>query len=460
LIAAGSGINNVFSHQKKNYNRGIEINPYINNLRVVYVEDPTMLQDGTSTRFENFNTANTKVKSDTVKINMDLMASALTEQWDPRYAWETIFQKPANKNWEDVLIAIKPNCAAGTTDGQTNPHASIAIINAVCEALIGLGARATNMTIYDTNGFSVNPATLYPAGSMVDGIKFLGPASRDYPLPLWSTISRAALEADIIINIASCKGHAELGGATLTLKNHLGTVGGHVTGPPAVRKIIDIHNSEEVLGNPIPGSVPPKQQLAIVDCLWTAQDGPLSAPDKAPAMITMGTSCPAVDCFTAIKVRLEKLKYSGVRETFLSYLAQYGYDTVTDVEPLLKIPSPPPDSLGRAWLDAYDWNPGTSVKGNHNTMSKNTTVTFSIAGYAFKPLTQKITLKHEENIKSITIMDVKGKVIQNLAPNENVKRGITWDGRNRNGKTVSTGTYVIKISGTKADKAVRFTLRK
>lgn len=460
LIAAGSGVKNVFSHQGKIGTRGIEINPYINNLRVVYVEDTSMLQDGTGTTFENFNTANTKINSDRVKSNMNDMARALTERWDLDLAWGTIFQKPANKSWSDVLIAIKSNCATGTTDGQANPHASIAIINAVCEALIGLGVIASNITIYDTNGFSVSPATLYPAGSMVNGIKFLGPTTRDFPAPLWSTISRAALEADIIINIASCKGHAELGGATLTLKNHLGTVGGHVTGPQAIQNIIDIHNSETVLGNPIPGSVPPKQQLAIVDCLWTAQNGPLSAPDKAPAMITMGTSCPAVDCFTAIKVRLEKLKYSGVRETFLSYLGKYGYDTATDVEPLLKTPSPWPDHLGRGWIDAYNWNPGTSIKGNNHLLSKSTTVTFLLAGNACKPLTQHITLKKEEQIKSIVIMDIKGKTIRNLTHNDNARHSITWDGCNRSGKPVSAGTYIIKISGAKTDKAVRFTLRK
>jgi hypothetical protein len=44
---------------------------------------------------------------------------------DAMEAWETIFQKPANKNWNDVQIAVKPNCAAGNTDGQSCPHASI-----------------------------------------------------------------------------------------------------------------------------------------------------------------------------------------------------------------------------------------------------------------------------------------------------------------------------------------------
>jgi uncharacterized protein (DUF362 family) len=459
LMAAGSGINEVFSLPESASGKVLEINPYINNLRVVYIEDPAMLQNGTNTAFETFSVSNTKVNAARVTLNLDKMACALA--WEPLNtmgAWETIFQKPANKNWADVQIAFKPNCAAGGTDGQTNPHASIAIINAVCDALIKLGAKSSNMTIYDTSGFSVNPSLLYPAGSMVSGIKFLGPSSRSYPAPLWSTVSRAALEADILINIASCKGHSELGGATLTMKNHLGTVGGHVSGALAVQQILDIHNSEAVLGKPVPGLVPPKQQLAIIDCLWSAQDGPLSAPDKAPCMIVMGTSCPAVDCFTAIKVRLEKLKYSGVRETFISYLTSYGYNADTEVEPLLKTPSPPEDLLKRGWIDVNTWNPGIAIKGTNKFLSKN--ATFSITGSAFKPITKIISLPPGENIKSISIMDIKGRVVQNLACNGNTINTLTWDARNQKGRIVGAGMYLLKISGTKMEKAVKFTLCK
>jgi len=457
LLAAGTVVNDVFSHPKEFSNRIFEINPKINNLRVVYIEAPgIMLKNGTGTTFETFSASTAKVNTGGVKYCMDTVAILLANQpgMDSRKAWETIFQKPSNKEWRDVLVAIKPNCAAGNTDGQLVPHASIAIINAVCDALTGLGVTASNITIYDTNGFSVNPQTLYPASAMLSGIKFVGPTLRNYPAQLWSSLSPAALEADIIINIASCKGHAELGGATLTLKNHLGTVGGHVTGDQAVQKILEIHNSEAVLGKPIPGSVPPKQQLAIVDCLWAAENGPLAAPDKAPGILVMGTSCPAVDCFTAIKVRLEKLKYKGDRPTFLSYLTHYGYDAAA-VEPLLKNPNP--DALGRGWLDA-SWMLGTPIKGSNCSPLKNTVVTFSITGSGFKPQTQTITLKQGEMVKSVSIIDLKGRVIRVLTLNESDKNNIAWDARNTNGNMVIPGAYLLKISGSKAVKAVRFTL--
>jgi len=456
LILSDSVVNTVLGGEQKTVTRGVEINPKINNLRVVYVEDSTMLANGTSTTFGTFSAANTKVNADKVKANMDKMACALANEADIKKAWETIFQKPAAKNWADVLIAIKPNCAAGSTDGQSYPHAVIPIINAVCNVLIGFGAKGSNMTIYDTNGFSVNPSTLYPASSMVSGIKFLGPTSRNYPVPLGSTISSAAITADIIINIASNKGHSALGGATLTMKNHLGTVGGHVT---TVQPILDIHNSEAVLGKP-PFSTtnPPKQQLAIVDCLWTAKSGPTAAPDKAPCMIVMGTCCPAVDCFTAIKLRSEKFAYGGTRATFISYLTLYGYNATTDVEPLLKTPSPEPDSQGRAWLDANKWTPTNILK--QNSSIQGTIINFNVSGSNFKNITKKISFGKLENIKSIAITDIKGRVIQNLAFNETDKNIIHWNARNQQGRLVGAGAYFLKITGTKTEKAVRFTLQK
>ncbi len=454
LIVSDGLIKTVLAGDTKNTGRGIEINPKINNLRVVYIEDPDMLSDGTSTSFGTFDEANTKIDADKVKENMDKMACALANNSNVEESWATIFQKPANKDWEDLKIAIKPNCAAGGSNGQKYPHAVIPIINTVCNALINLGAKGTNMTIYDTNGFSVNPATLYPASSMVDGIKFLGPRSRVWPVPMWQEVSPAAITADIIVNIASCKGHSALGGTTLTLKNHLGTVGGHVT---TVKPIIDIHNSEAVLGNPS-DTVPPKQQLAIVDCLWTAKSGPTAAPDKVPCMIVMGTSCPAVDCFTAIKVRLEKLNYSGTRSTFISYCTQYGYDADTDIEPLLVDPSPDPDALGRAWLDANKWNP-TGTHPNTSPSLKSTIVKFSVIGAHFKPVTRNISLKLGENIKSISIVNMKGRIIRNLSL-QSSNNLLPWDARNDKGRSVSAGTYILRIAGTKTEKAVKFNLSK
>ena len=109
--------------------RGIEINPNINNLRVVYIEDPAMLENGTSTSFGQFSAAMDKVDAAKVKENMDKMACALANIEDIDTAWGTIFQKPANKDWSDMKIAIKSNCAAGSSSGQNYPHASTAIIN-------------------------------------------------------------------------------------------------------------------------------------------------------------------------------------------------------------------------------------------------------------------------------------------------------------------------------------------
>lgn len=456
LIVSDGILKTAFSKEESVSRRGIEINPNINNLRVVYIEDSAMLENGTSTTFGTFSAANDKVDADKVKENMDKIACALANNADVQTAWETIFQKPANKDWGDLKIAIKPNCAAGSSNGQSYPHALIAIINTVCNVLIGFGAKGSNMTIYDICDFSKSPSTFYPANSMVSGIKFAGPGSGTYNTSPYKA-STVVRDADIIINIASCKGHSQVGKTTLTLKNHIGTM--KLECPDDVQDMIDIHNSEAILGNPVPGSVPPKQQLAIIDCLWTAKDGPTKPPDKSPCMIVMGTLSPAVDCFTAIKLRLEKWSYSGTRSTFISYCTRYGYDADDDIEPLLVDPSPDPDDLGRAWLDANEWSP-TGIQQNSSSTLKNTVIKFSVIGANFKPITQNILLNQGENIKSISIVNMKGRIIRNLSLPSNNENLLTWDARNQQGRIVSASTYILKIAGTKTEKAVKFMLQK
>ena len=455
LIVSEGLLKTAFSKEESVSRRGIEINPNINNLRVVYIEDTAMLENGTSTTFGTFSAANDKVDADKVKENMDKMACALANEADIQTAWETIFQQPANKDWEDAIIAIKSNCASGSSSGQSYPHALIAIINTVCNVLIGFGAKGSNMTIYDICSFSKDPATFYPSSDMVSGMNFAGPGSSTYNTSPYNAAT-VVRDADIIINIASCKGHGQVGGTTLTLKNHIGTM--KLSCPSGVQDMIDIHNSEAILGNPT-SSVPPKQQLAIIDCLWTAKNGPTAAPDRAPCMIVMGTLSPAVDCFTAIKLRLEEWSYSGTRSTFISYCTRYGYDADDDIEPLLVDPSPDPDDQGRAWLDANDWSP-TGIHPNTSTSLKSTTVKFSVTGAHFKPVTRNISLKQGENIKSISIVNMKGRVIRNLSLPSNNEKLLTWDARNDRGRMVSAGTYILKITGTKTEKAVKFNLRK
>jgi hypothetical protein len=421
------------------------------------VEDPSMLDNGTSTSFGTFSSANTKVDADKVKENMDKMACALADNADSQKAWETILRKPTAKDWGDVIVAIKPNCAAGSSNGQSYPHALIAIINTVCNVLIGFGAKGSNMTIYDICSFSKSPSTFYPANSMVSGIKFAGPGSGTYNTSPYNAAT-VVRDADIIINIASCKGHAQVGRTTLTLKNHIGTM--KLSCPSGVQDMIDIHNSEAILGNPISGSVPAKQQLNIIDCLWTASGGPTAAPDKAPCMLVMGTLSPAVDCFTAIKLRLEEFNYSGTRSTFISYLTRYGYDADDDVEPLLVDPSPDPDEFGRAWLNVDDWVP-TSIKTNPKT-TNNKEIELFVNSKGIIKYNTSISINRNEKIRSVDIYNLRGTLIKSIShsiPNSQ-RVQITWDGRNTSGKLVPAGTYVVTIKGTKSTQSGKISLQK
>lgn len=459
LIVSNGLLKTAFSKESAS-RRGIEINPNINNLRVVYIEDPTMLEDGTNTSFGSFSSSTSKIDAAKAKENMDKMACALANIEDINQAWGTIFQKPTAKDWEDVTVAIKPNCAASCN--QSIPHASVPIMKTVIDVLVGFGVKGSNMTIYDVSGYSGNPSQLYPENLMVTGIKYAAPGSSTYTTTPYKATT-VVRDVDIIINIASCKGHgtpSDGGKITLTMKNHIGTM--KLNCPSTVKTLIDIHNSEAILGKPpFSAANPPKQQLAIIDCLWAAEGGPNNQPDSVPCIIVMGTLCPAVDCFTAIKVRTEKLNYHSAsdRTGHLKYLTEYGYNATTDIEPLLVTPSPEPDAQGRAWLDANDWTP-TGIHPNTSNSSKNSIVKFSVIGAHFKPITQNILLKQGEKIESISIVNMKGRVIRSLSLPSNNETLLTWDARNDKGRTVSAGTYILKIAGTKTEKAVKFNLNK
>ena len=118
----------------------MQINPNIDNCRVVYVTDTSML---TRTSYGNFSDANKNaINHARVKENLDKMACALARKATPSEAWATIFRKPTAKTWAQVKVAMKINCC-----GNFSP--AVGAVVKLCEALNALGVPYANITLFD-----------------------------------------------------------------------------------------------------------------------------------------------------------------------------------------------------------------------------------------------------------------------------------------------------------------------
>ena len=296
-----SGIVPAFGEEYKGgWTNGKQINPSIDNLRVVCCVDPTMMKG--DPRSWDVASQNNPVNAEKVLRNMDAMACSLAQKSAAHEAWGAIFRKPASKEWQDVTVAIKPNCFL-----QNNPR--VAVIDAVCRALVSLGVRPSNIIIYDGKVGAKDRYASFIGKGLVQGVvvsdgnNAMGSAI-DTPVPaphkgmFKCSAALANGTIDILVNIAVNRGH-HLAGISMTMKNHAGTFDPkpiHLGG--GLNYIIAFNKSEAILGGE-----PVRQQLCIVDSLWAQTKGPMGAPNKRPAALVMGTFSPAVDYVTARRIR-------------------------------------------------------------------------------------------------------------------------------------------------------------
>src|SRR5210317_1125049 len=107
---------------------GMQINPDIDNTRVVFCHDPSM-ENGYPSDWGSIEDNDKKVDNPKIMENLDKLAMALAEKGSPEQAWSTIFQQPAGKEWSEVKAAIKVN----GREEKCAPHLSVVI--KVCEEL-------------------------------------------------------------------------------------------------------------------------------------------------------------------------------------------------------------------------------------------------------------------------------------------------------------------------------------
>ncbi len=304
------------------------IHPAIDNLRVVSCTDPAMIT-GDPKKWDIVS-QNAPVVAERVRANVDAMACALAQKASPAEAWATIFRKPEGKAWPDVKVAVKPNGGGGNST-------RVAVIDAVCSALVGLGVRPENVVLYGCPRWADQEAGRYapfvghglPAGIVLSrGHDAMG-GTVDAPTPepdagMYPCAAALAQGSiDLLVNLATNKGHfaPTFAGVSLTMKNHAGTfemlLRKHLAG--GLDYIIAFNKSEAILG----GS-PPRQQLCLVDSLWAMTSGPGGVPNKRPVTLSMGTFGPAVDWVVAKRIR-EPVMGCTHPDSLATILTEFGY---------------------------------------------------------------------------------------------------------------------------------------
>jgi hypothetical protein len=330
LSAAAAGAGTLFaanalpvlaSEEKSGWIDKKQINPNIDNLRVVSCCDPKMIS--ADPRKWDMASQNAPVIAERVQANMDALACGLAQKKTAHEAWGSIFRKPASKEWQDVKVAIKLNCLGDN-------HPRVAVVNSVCRALVSLGAAPGNIVLYDGVG---NAGPLYRSfvgSGIVAGVAVSdknellgGMTSTQAPKPHAGSFKCTAAIAngtiDILVNIAVNKG-TPIAGMTMTMKNHAGTFEPmpiHLGG--GLNYIIAFSKSEALLGGD-----PVRQQLCIVDSIWANTGGPFGVPNKRPCMLAMGTFSPAVDYVIARRVR-EPLMGCKHPPELSKIMSEFGY---------------------------------------------------------------------------------------------------------------------------------------
>jgi hypothetical protein len=84
----------------------MQINPDIDNLRVVACRDPSM-ETGTPLKWDTVS-QNGVVNAAKVSDVMDAMAQTLAQKTDTQLAWSTILKKPDAKSWSTARALISP----------------------------------------------------------------------------------------------------------------------------------------------------------------------------------------------------------------------------------------------------------------------------------------------------------------------------------------------------------------
>jgi hypothetical protein len=449
LAAASAGVRNVFG-SASGFVAGMQINPSIDNLRVVACRNPA-IETSSPLKWDTVS-QNAVVDAAKVSDTMDAMACALAQTTDAQTAWSTILRKPDAKTWANVIAAIKVNDA-----GSMHPRA--AIINKICNVLNGFGVPFSNITIYDTtddamgdyNGFR---GTLLPADVVVSN------GASTFPVVVMGeTLNCTSIiqNADILVNIGTNKPHiATWVGLTMTMKNHVGTINRSLpTGqncPQNLTQLFEINKSDAIIGVPAAG-VPCRQQLCILDSLWSSNVGDWSAiPNTALYYLVMGTFGPAVDYLTTRKIRIDIMKCTTHPDTLLNqFITYFGYSD-TDRQNLTDLT--PDKNAGRGWVEV----PITGIQNDlfAGAWPGKETCELAIEGGIATGRLLRFSFPSSEPILGATICLPDGRLVCTLR--QSAGRRFSWSGRSSSGATAGHGWYYLHLTGEHTSRSYHLSL--
>ncbi len=400
------------------WSNGMQINPSIDNKRVVCCTDPTMFKDINSATLANtFLKQNQAANSLRVEANLDAMVIALSGKASASDGWGTIFRKSSTKQWSEVKVAIKVNCI--------NPEIMhrITIISKVCKELIKIGVQGSNITVYDAchNASGSGKYSDYINKDLPTGVKVLDGGKNNTSSVTVGTsqmnCAKVVTESDILINCSVNKGHSQTdkGGFTLSMKNHTGTM---KFSCPSLQEMINQNKSDAIIGGN-----PPRQQLCIVDSLWASVDGPFGAADTLPAALIMGTFGPMVDYGVVKKIREPIMKATHNQSAINTIMTGFGYSG-SDLQ----------------WVEV---TPAVSV----TTLNKEKfTRQFKVRlnGNNFRNAIVEFMLPSNHSPFKLSIFDLKGSLVNNVhfpsATDEFV-----WNGLTKAGLQITPGKYILHV---------------
>ena len=374
------------------------------------------------------------------------------------------FQETGFKTWAQVKVAMKVNKTSST--GKARP----AVINKICDVLNGLGVPYGNIILFDGHGYGLGndvPAVYdpfvgngLPAATVIS--QNMGSAGAGMGGEVTASINGVNGYGaptylcdgtiDILVNMAVNKGqNVQCAGFTCASKNHFGTFLPPVINHDDYNSLIGLISTINKCSGII-GGTPVKQQLIVVDSLWTQIFGPCEVSDSAiqrTDCLVMGTCAPMVDYLVAQKIRVEMMKVNTVKDpgqqvlfpidpTQLAlYCTNFGYKE-TDPQ----------------WVLVPPAGSSTATSQSHAAAQGLSVISVSIDSSVYRKATVNFNVPQSEihNVRAC-IYDLQGHLIQELgSPN------LQWNARNRSGQLAPQGTYVIKIITQSKELAGRITL--
>ena len=359
---------------------GMQINPAIDNLRVICCHDTKMLTSNPATSFTAQNAA---VDANLVSSNLDQMAMLLANKTVAADAWSTIFR--SSKPWASTKVAIKVNAILGVNGN----HPRVAVVKKIVDVFVDqFKVPAANIVIYDATSDASGCYATYCSltdATKIRGVCSVGAQSLGGMVPVTIAASTKSMQGvanlvngtiDILVDIAIVKRHSgpgtayAYGSCSLCMKNHLGTFNNAGTGTPSATGLHNVDAICNLVKHPaVVGGNPVRQQLCIVAGLLANGNGAGGSFDTRVDRLIMGTFAPAVDYLTAMRIMKDVMNKPDANNNVPKFLTNFGYAETDPLQWVEYVPGSAPPIGGNTGSTGGTTSTGgmTSTGGTPST---------------------------------------------------------------------------------------------